>query len=175
MCVFSVIIPVYNVEKYIEKCVRSVLFQSFEDFELICVNDCSTDNSLQILNHLAEQDSRMKVINLEKNSGVSIARNTGIDASTGEFIVFVDSDDWLEPHHLKTVYNAFQEHPDVTSVLFDAYKYLDNEQRRALGTILSTNSGYLTITAETINNYSDYPWAKVYRANSIKDNKLYFT
>ena len=175
MCVFSVIVPVYNVEKYLEQCLNSILSQSFKDFELICVNDCSTDSSLQILNRYAEQDSRMKILNHEVNSGLSVARNTGIDASIGEFIVFVDSDDWIEPKHLETVFNAFENHTDITSVFFDAYRFLDKENRRELGTILDTNEGYLTVTAENINNFSDYAWVKAYRANSIKDNNLYFS
>lgn len=88
----SVIIPVYNVENYLADCIKSVLNQSFQDFELILVNDGSTDNSLQICNYYKELDTRIKVFNKE-NGGVSTARNLGLENSNGEWIYFVDADD----------------------------------------------------------------------------------
>lgn len=91
----SIIIPVYNLEKYIPKCLDSLINQTYNNIEIICVNDGSSDNSLQVLNEYAQKDSRIKVIN-QKNQGVSVARNVGIDNATGDYIIFVDGDDWID-------------------------------------------------------------------------------
>ena len=92
----SVIIPVYNVEQYLSKCLDSVINQTFKNIEIICINDGSTDNSLKILNEYAMADKRIIVINQE-NSGVYAARNKGLQIANGKYISFVDSDDWIEP------------------------------------------------------------------------------
>lgn len=91
----SVIIPVYNVEKYLIRCLNSVCGQSEERIEIICVNDGSTDGSLDILNAFAEKDKRIRIIT-KKNAGLGAARNTGIDAAKGKYLAFVDSDDWVD-------------------------------------------------------------------------------
>lgn len=91
----SIIVPIYNVEEYLEGCVNSILSQTFEDFELILVNDGSLDNSLEICCKYQEKDKRVKIINKE-NGGVSSARNAGIDGALGEYIAFVDPDDNIE-------------------------------------------------------------------------------
>ena len=92
---FSIIIPVYNVEKYLVECLESIVNQSFKDFEVICVNDGSTDNSLEILQKYAENDERFKVLNQE-NQGQGIARNNALNIANGEYILFVDPDDFIE-------------------------------------------------------------------------------
>ena len=97
----SVIIPVYNVENYLRQCLDSILNQTYTDFEVICVNDGSTDNSLNILNEYAKKDSRIKVIS-QKNKGLSGARNTGLKFANGEYICFVDSDDYVKETYLET-------------------------------------------------------------------------
>ena len=97
---FSVIIPVYNVEKYLHDCLDSVLNQTFRDWEAICVNDGSTDSSAAIAEGYALKDHRFKVI-AQSNGGLSSARNTGMAAAQGENILFLDSDDWLEPNALE--------------------------------------------------------------------------
>ncbi len=94
MSLISIIIPVYNVEKYLSKCIESILAQGVEDFELLLVNDGSKDSSLAICNGFAERDSRIKVLD-KPNGGVSSARNLGLDNATGEWVTFVDADDWL--------------------------------------------------------------------------------
>ena len=91
----SVIVPVYNTEDYLEKCIRSIMNQTYKNLEIITINDGSTDNSLSILEYLKKEDDRIIIINQE-NMGVSKARNKGLDYATGEFIGFVDSDDFLE-------------------------------------------------------------------------------
>ncbi|MDR1592382.1 MAG: glycosyltransferase [Prevotellaceae bacterium] len=97
---FSIIIPVYNVEKYLRECLESVVNQIFADFEVICVNDGSTDNSLSVLEEFAAKDDRLHIIT-QQNAGLSAARNTGIRAAQGDYLFFLDSDDWIEFDALK--------------------------------------------------------------------------
>lgn len=98
----SIIIPVYNVEKYLSDCLESVINQSYEDIEVICINDGSTDNSLAILQEYEKQDKRIRVIS-QANKGLSAARNVGIENANGEYICFLDSDDMLEDGALQTI------------------------------------------------------------------------
>ena len=104
----SVIIPVYNVENYLQKCLDSVINQSLKDIEIICINDGSTDSSLNILKSYASQDNRIIIID-KPNEGVSVARNKGLEIAKGEYIVFVDSDDWLELNALELCYNKIKQ------------------------------------------------------------------
>lgn len=91
----SVIIPVYNVEPYLERCLRSVVEQTFSDIEILCIDDGSTDHSLKILKKWVRKDSRITVFHKE-NGGISSARNLGIDNARSSYLLFVDSDDWIE-------------------------------------------------------------------------------
>ena len=109
----TVIIPVYNSATFLDKCISSVLSQSYNDFELLLINDGSTDNSGEICDHYAQKDSRVKVIHKD-NEGVSSARNIGLDQAKGEWITFVDSDDWVHEDFLKKRYElAIAEDADV--------------------------------------------------------------
>lgn len=101
----SIIVPVYNVEKYLRRCLDSILAQTFADFECICVDDGSPDGSGKVLDEYAEKDSRFVVIHKD-NGGVSSARNAGLDVVHGEWIAFVDSDDWVENFYLEDMYNS---------------------------------------------------------------------
>lgn len=104
MATIGVIVPVYNVEKYLSQCIESILCQTYTDFELILVNDGSTDSSPSICNEYSHKDPRIRVIN-KQNGGLSDARNCGIDSFHGEYITFVDSDDFLLPDALMTLAN----------------------------------------------------------------------
>ena len=99
----SIIIPVYNSEKYLEECLISVVNQSLKDFEIICINDGSTDNSLKILEKFAEQDSRIRIIN-QQNQGQGYARNAGLEAAAGDYVGFIDSDDYISPDFYEKLY-----------------------------------------------------------------------
>lgn len=101
----SIIVPVYNVETYIHRCIRSILSQTFEKFELILVDDGSKDNSSQICDEFAEKDSRVKVIHKE-NGGLSSARNAGIDIAKGTYLGFVDSDDYINKNMYEILYKS---------------------------------------------------------------------
>ena len=96
----SVIVPVYNVEKYINRCIESVLAQTYRNFELILVDDGSPDNCGAICDDYASKDRRIRVIHKE-NGGVSSARNAGLDSAGGDYILFVDSDDYITPEHIE--------------------------------------------------------------------------
>lgn len=109
MPTISVIVPVYKVEPYLRKCVDSILGQTFRDFELILVDDGSPDGCPEICDKYAEKDSRVKVIHKE-NGGLSSARNAGLDVAKGEYIAFVDSDDWINPEMLEIMQNRMQQH-----------------------------------------------------------------
>ena len=108
MNLISIIVPVYNTEMYVSKCIESILSQTYKNFELILVNDGSTDNSIFICNSYAIKDNRVNLINKE-NEGVSKARNTGIENATGKYITFVDSDDYISPNYLEVLINSIEE------------------------------------------------------------------
>ena len=92
---FSIIVPIYNVEKYLTECLQSVLKQSYQYYEIICINDASTDNSYDILLKYAKNNKKIIVINNKKNRGLSYCRNQGIEKAKGDYILFVDSDDYI--------------------------------------------------------------------------------
>jgi glycosyltransferase involved in cell wall biosynthesis len=97
----SVIIPVYDVELYLGKCLESILGQTHKNLEIICVNDCSLDNSVRILSEFQEKDKRIKIISHDKNKGQGTARNTGLDKAKGEYVYFFDSDDWIDSDYIE--------------------------------------------------------------------------
>lgn len=106
----SIIVPVYNVEKYLGQCIDSILKQSLKNIELICVNDNSTDNSLEVIKGFAKLDNRVVIINNSKNVGPGTSRNTGINVAHGEYISFIDADDWINPDFLKKLYSLAKKH-----------------------------------------------------------------
>ena len=127
MPLISVIMPVYNTSQYLRRSIESVLNQTFKDFELICINDGSTDNSLQILEEYATTDSRIKIINQE-NSGAGYSRNVGISRSTGKYLAFLDADDWYDENFLFDVYKAATENnADVVETTKSYNVYTNNE------------------------------------------------
>ena len=119
MPAISVIIPIYNVEKYLRRCLESVLNQTFQNWEAICVNDSSPDNSAQILNDFAARDGRFKIVNKE-NGGLSDARNVGMQFATGEYILYLDSDDFIHPQTMAIAYHlAKRDNSDIVSFTYD--------------------------------------------------------
>lgn len=103
----SIIVPIYNAEKYIKRCIDSILSQTYKELQIILINDGSTDNTLTILNEYVQYDSRIQIINKE-NTGVSETRNIGIEMSEGEYIGFVDADDYIEPEMYEKLYNSIE-------------------------------------------------------------------
>lgn len=103
----SIIVPVYNVEKYIAQCLDSIIKQTFRDIEVIVIDDGTQDNSAEIYQKYMEMDSRIKIIK-KRNEGVAEARNTGIEHATGECLMFIDSDDWMEKDGCEILYKAYE-------------------------------------------------------------------
>lgn len=132
MVKISIIVPVYNVEKYLENCIESILNQTFKDFELIFVDDGSTDNSGKICDIYEKKDSRIKVIH-KNNEGLSSARNTGLDIACGKYVGFVDSDDSIHPKMYEVLYNLIEKYKSDISCCNYKYTYdISNQNHEEL-------------------------------------------
>ena len=173
---FSIIIPVYNVEKYLNQCLDSVFAQTFTDFEVICVNDGSTDGSLKILEEY-KIDDRLVIINCT-NGGTASARNTGIDAAKGEYIWFVDSDDWIETNALEILNNKVLECKTDVLGFNGKLKYEEDEREDA-------DKGFSEDNLTGWEYYNKYALVRrkfhfvcvvlrIYNREFLKKNKLYF-
>ena len=168
---FSIIIPVYNVEKYIDKCLQSITNQTFKDFEVVCINDESKDASLSILEEYARKDKRFKIFS-QKNQGQGIARNNGIKIASGKYIVFVDPDDWIEENMLEILSKKFEkEQADI--IQFDFKQINEYSQKEKIFSLknkyrhLFTNKDFYCwkeIKDDTLNNPRQMVWDKAYSA-----------
>ncbi len=145
----SVVMPVYNVEKHLEKAAGSFLSQTFADFELILVDDCSPDGSGAICDRLAESDSRVRVLHLPQNGGLSNARNSGMDIAEGRYLCFADSDDYVEPNLLETLRRALERHP-VQLIVFGIQEDYYNDQDQLSSTEVVRYPETLCRTAEEV-------------------------
>lgn len=170
----SIIVPVYNAEKYIRRCVDSILGQEYTDFELILANDGSTDSSGAICEEYAQKDARVHVIQ-KKNTGVSDTRNIAINQVIGTYLQFLDSDDWMTPDSTKLLVRAATEH-NCDMVIADFYRVV-GEKVSHKGSI--ENEGVLTkeeFAAEMMKNPADFYygvlWNKLYRRDLIKKYNL---
>jgi glycosyltransferase involved in cell wall biosynthesis len=178
----SVVIPVYNVEKYLHRCVESILNQTFQDFEIILINDGSKDNSGQICDDYAQKDKRIKVIH-KKNARVSAARNDGIKIAKGKYLSFIDSDDWIEPEmYQEMVYKA--EELNLDFIMCDYKKKSNNYEDKRTQPI---REGYYS--KDDIKNElfqclimfenMEYPptisnWVCLFEIEFLKTNNLYY-
>ena len=123
----SIIVPFHNVETYIEQCLKSLVNQTLTDIEIICIDDASTDASKDIVKGFMRKDERITLLNTEKPSGQSSARNMGLKIAKGDYIGFVDSDDWVEPDMFEKMYNrALDGDTDIT--MCQANLFDDKEQ-----------------------------------------------
>ena len=166
----SIIVPVYNVERYLSKCLDSLTNQTLKDIEIICVNDGSTDNSLGILKEYANKDSRIKIID-KQNEGVSVARNTGIEVATGQYLMFVDSDDYLVENACEKALNTI-EHNDSDICIFGHYDLVDEKLIKSgvnKDIIRAQKQNNQTYTAFSINI-----WDKIYNRNFLITNSIKF-
>lgn len=181
MCKISVIIPVYNVENYLKECLDSICTQTLTDIEIICINDGSTDNSLNILNEYAKKDSRIKIISKE-NGGQATARNLGIKEAQGEYIAFVDSDDFIEPKMLEKLYKKSKENNlDIAMCKISTYnnqtrKIKDNVWYYMLGVFRDFEKDIFTHkdTKEFTCNIAVTPYNKIYKTSLLIDNNILF-
>ena len=148
---FSVIVPLYNKAPYVRKALESIVNQTFRDYEVIIVNDGSTDNSLDVINELFERfkilDFRFKLLNQE-NAGVAAARNNGVAASEGEYVCFLDADDWWEPTFLEEMDKLIEEYPEA-GLYATNYVYYKPGKTRVM---LDIQRGYINYQEEYIKN-----------------------
>lgn len=174
----SVIIPVYNVEKYLEECILSLINQTFTNCEFIFVNDGSTDNSKLIIESFLEKDDRIILLNQE-NKGVSVARNEGIAIAKGKYVAFVDSDDWVEKDMYQKLFDSIESH-QADIVLCNMFGYVDGKQNvsvysfpkdKVLGLDFIQNHLWKHLI-EKDDLYSSCN--KLFKASIIKENKLQF-
>lgn len=167
---FSIVVPVYNVEDYLEQCLESLQVQDFQDFEAVCVNDGSTDNSRRILAEWEERFPQMKVIDRE-NGGLSAARNTGLKASTGEYVVFVDSDDWVEP----TMLSRLADETNGEDMVCFACQRTDNEKFDVMKREQGNGWDYFNRHALEHREVAFVcVWQRCYRRQFLLDNDLWF-
>lgn len=118
MAKISVLVAVYNTEPYLRQCLDSLIAQTWKDIQVICVDDCSTDGSLSVLHEYARRDNRIEVLALPENGGQAHARNVGLGIATGDYVTFLDSDDWLAEDALQQMAAVFGAHPLTDTVLF---------------------------------------------------------
>ena len=149
MAFFSIIVPIYNVQAYLRAALESVLIQDFQDFEIVVVDDCSPDHSADIAKELAKSDDRIKPMHLEKNVGLGMARNIGIAAATGEYIIFLDGDDTLAPGSLKAISEKLQRN-DLPDLLIFNYSrvWWDGREAVSWGAELLANLSVGTFTPQ---------------------------
>lgn len=173
----SIIIPVYNAEMFLKDCVDSIINQTYEDIEILLINDGSTDKTGNMCEEYAKKDQRIVVIHKE-NGGVSSARNVGINKSSGNYIMFVDSDDWIENDTIHFLVNI-QEKNDYDIIMFGAYHenlVLNTIQKsNCKSRILDYNSEVKKILPILIKTEQINPlWNKMYRSDIIKTNNITF-
>lgn len=185
---FTIVIPVYNVEKYLKECLDSAVNQNFSDFEIIAVNDGSTDNSLNILKKYEKKYENFKVID-QINQGLSGARNTGLKAAKGKYIYFLDSDDYISLETLRISYENCEKY-SLDILTFDAQCFLDiddenqienmdivskenYDRKSALESKVLEGQDFYNYIIKA-NAYKQPIWLYVYRTEFLIENKLYF-
>jgi glycosyltransferase involved in cell wall biosynthesis len=171
----SLIVPVYNVEKYLRKCLDSAINQTLNEIEIIVINDGSTDNSLSIINEYKSMDERIKVIT-QKNCGVSEARNVGIRAAKGKYVAFLDSDDWVDVHFLEKMYNEAK-HKDADIVICNFVNVFEgigkfHSIKHFKFNLLSCDQALRKIISDS--SLRSYTWDKLYKRILFTDNNIYY-
>lgn len=178
---FSIIMPVYGVEKYLRTAIDSVLAQSFDDFELILVDDCSPDSSGKICDEYASVYKNIRVIHLEKNGGLSNARNQGLDVCRGNYVIFMDSDDLIEPNLLEKAKAGLEE--DTQILVFGVKRFYENAKGETTKTeylapaeVSAEGSKGIADAFVTLNHAKVFPfaWNKVYKHSFLSDVDVHF-
>ena len=158
----SVVMPVYNVQEYLSQCLDSIINQTYKNIEVICINDGSTDNSIYVLKEYAKLDDRIKIFSQE-NQGQGISRNKGIKYAKGEYILFVDPDDWIEITAIEKIIMAFKK-TNAKVLQFDFLTYLEESNTYCQGTSLASLQKEHNIDLKKTNYYT---W------KNVKKNCLY--
>lgn len=176
----SVIVPVYNAEDHLRQCIDSITAQTLGDIEIICVNDGSSDGSLSLLEELAAEDNRIRVVS-QDNAGAGAARNHGMDLASGTYLSFLDSDDFFEPNMLEEAYNkAVEGNADITVFRSDQYNEDTGEMQAALWTVREDDLPpyrpmyFRTFTDNVFKVFVGWAWDKLFRSDFVKENELRF-
>ena len=181
----SVILPIYNVAQYLRDCLNSLINQTLTDIEFICINDGSTDNSLEILNEYAAKDERFVVLSQE-NQGQGVARNKGVELARGEYIQFIDPDDWVELDMLEILYNfAKEHHSQVVKFNYTDYNdYSRKYKQQEFVKQIQENYNYdlnatpyytwRILKKNCLSSLDLHVWAHFYQTEFIKSNKIRF-
>ena len=170
----SIVTACYNAEKFIKRCARSILSQTFSDFEWIVVDDGSTDRSLELLNALSSEDKRIIIIS-KNNGGVSSARNEGLRHATGKWVCFLDIDDMMPHDAIETMISIADESTDV---VFAGYQSIRNQNSSSIppeySVVMSSQQLSLMLFKPIDFPYMGYPWAKLFRRSIITEHGLWF-
>lgn len=176
----SVIIPCYNVEKYLHQCLESVLDQTLRDIEIICVDDGSSDGTLEILKEFQEKDDRIRIIE-QKNAGAGAARNNGLRAAKGEYLSFLDSDDFFEPDMLEEAYHSAEKYGSDFVVFNSDQYHMDKEKFVQTSWVLRMSDippympfTYRQLTGNIFKTFVGWAWDKLYRRSFVVDHNLWF-
>ena len=174
----SIIIPVYNVEQYLRQCLDSVINQTFKDIEIIVVNDCSPDNSLQIIEEYRQKDSRIRLVNLEKNGGLANARNVGIKNSNCKYITFIDSDDWISENNIEILYNNIEKYnTDFVGCEFTWYDNITHKSGDGIAffDIYNIPISDIKIKKRVLQRFSSSRvWGFLFKKDFLSSNDIYF-
>ena len=168
----SIIVAIYNIELYIDKCIASIVSQNCTDIELLLVNDGSTDGSLQKLYQWEAKDDRIQIIN-KKNGGLSSARNLGLKYATGDYILYVDGDDWLVDNAIETITKYLNTHGEIDMLCFNYYAYYDDSHKK----LVSFNASSEILDGLSFfkkNAFKITAWSKVYRRSFLETIHLKF-
>lgn len=167
----SVIVPAYNVEKYLFKCINSILNQTYRNIEVIIINDGSTDGTLKILKEIKKQDNRVKIIN-KNNEGVSAARNDGISAACGEYLIFVDADDYIATDYVEYMLNLIDKTGAEFCISTNCFTRKDEKQIKndEVSVLMPEEAVAFLLSPRVIVGC----WNKIYSASFVKKNSLQF-
>lgn len=175
MCIpkLSIIVPVYNSEQYLSRCVNSIVAQGFKDFELLIIDDGSTDSSKELCDKYAKQDNRIRVFH-KSNGGVSSARNLGLDNAQGEWVMFVDSDDWLKPTYLDSLMSFAKNEVDLIISYPETVSQTEVINPKVYFPKLVTSSDFSDLFVLYDIDIYTTSWAKVYKMALIRNNGIRF-
>ena len=188
----SIIVPVYNTEQYIDKCLRSIQQQTYKDIEVIVVNDGSPDNSQDIIDSYVKSDNRFFCVRKE-NGGLASARNAGIQLATGEYLCFIDSDDWVKEQFINDFVDCIRDNPNIDIVISKNYIYdsiidkyvirnnlewnffeFEGDEKELYIELKHIGPGEKTDEKEKFEDTIMCVWKNIYRTSLVKDNRLLF-
>ena len=164
----SIIVPVYNVEPYLRKCLDSIINQTYRDLEILIIDDGSTDGSGEICNEYAASDHRLQVIH-QNNKGLSEARNSGIDIATGDYILFVDGDDWIESNTVECLYQACLDHNAEVSCCGHYKEFADRTTVHSLVTSKKEYEGEEIVVPAMKGSFAHYAWEKLWERSLFEE------